>query len=453
MTKKAPNVLVEFPKKLHDAENPDFSPLFTPARYKIFVGGRASGKSWGIANALITMGTQKSMRILCAREFQSSMKMSVWQLLCDTIERQRLENFYEIEQTIIRGKNGTQFTFAGIRQNISSIKSFEGTDICWVEEAANVSDHSWSVLIPTIRRKAGSEIWISFNPEFEQDSTYQRFVVNPPPGSTVVKINFYDNPFLQDDLKMEIEELKASDYDSYRNIYEGECRRYMDGAIYKNELRDADEKEHITDVAYAPECGVETFWDIGIQDHTAIWVAQRVGHEYHLIDYIEESGKPQSYFLMLLNDHKRFPFPIDRMWFPHDAQARERGSGLSYEELARNRGYKVSIAPRFKVNEGINAVRTMFPLMWFDKLKCSEGLLALRNYCYDTKGDRNNDGTFKEGATFHNEPKHDRWSHAADALRYMAVSLRPPKPKFEPKYSANAWSRFNGEAATSWMNI
>lgn len=451
MVKKAPNVAVCFPPKLHPPSG--HSPLFDPNRYKVFYGGRAAGKSHAVANALVAMGTQKSLRILCAREFQSSINQSVWQLLCDKIEAQQLQDFYTIEKNMIRGKNGTQFTFQGIRQNISSIKSYEGVDICWVEEAANVSDHSWSILIPTIRRKKDSEVWVTMNPEFEADSSFQRWIVHPPAGTTVVHVNYYDNPFLGPDLKIEIEELKVQDFESYLHIYEGHCRKYQDGAIYKTELREADEAGRIGVVEHNPQYGVEAFWDIGIQDATSIWFAQRVGQDYHIIDYIEDTGHPVLYYLGMINgEKKRFPYPIDRHWLPHDSTAREKGTGVSIEDLIRNRGYRVSVVPKLRVADGINAVRSMFPLFKFNKLKCSAGLMALRNYAYDTKGDRNTDGSFKEGATFHNEPKHDRWSHAADALRYMAIALKPPKPKWEPKY--NGWAKWQqGNANTGWMDI
>lgn len=441
MPKQAPNVEVRFPPKLHP-ETGD-SLLFAPARYRVFYGGRGGGKSHAVANSLIVRATQKPLRILCAREFQSSINQSVWQLLCDCIERQKLQGFFTIERDKIKGANGSQFSFQGIRQNISSIKSFEGTDVCWVEEAANVTDHSWSILIPTIRRKAGSEIIVTFNPEYEDDATYQRFVVHPPAGATIAKINWYENPFLGPDLKVEIEELRLSDPDSYRHVYEGECRKYLDGAVYKNELRQAYEDDRIDTVPYAPQCSVETFWDIGIQDATAIWVAQRVGQEYHLIDYLEDSGKPVTWFLMQLNDKKRFPFVIDKIWLPHDATAREKGSGVSIEELIRNKGYRVGVVPKLQISDGINAVREMFPLMWFDKLKCSAGLVALRSYAYEIR---------KDGFTFHNEPAHSKYSHAADALRYMAVALKPPKVRADLKYT-KAWDRFTNSAGTSWMNI
>src|SRR5262249_44110905 len=153
--------------------------LFRPKRYKVLYGGRYGMKSWGAARALLMLGTQKPLRILCARELQNSIKDSVHKLLSDQIEILGLREFYDIQQTSIKGVNGTEFSFEGIRHNISKIRSYEGIDICWVEEAVLVSSTSWETLIPTIR-KEGSEIWMTFNPELEQDETYKRFVKDPP---------------------------------------------------------------------------------------------------------------------------------------------------------------------------------------------------------------------------------------------------------------------------------
>ena len=123
--------LAEFPEKL--------ACLFEPSRYKVLYGGRGGAKSWGIARALLILGAKSPLRILCAREFQTSIKDSVHKLLCDQIEALGLLGFYEITQATIRGKNGTECAFAGLRNNISNIKSFEGVDICWCEEAQSVS--------------------------------------------------------------------------------------------------------------------------------------------------------------------------------------------------------------------------------------------------------------------------------------------------------------------------
>jgi phage terminase large subunit len=140
--------------------------LFHPQRYKVLYGGRGGAKSWGIARALLIQGTQRPLRILCARETQRSIGDSVHKLLSDQIEALGLGAFYAVQKSTILGANGTEFIFAGIRQNVSNIKSYEACDICWVEEAQTVSKSSWDVLIPTIR-KTDSEIWVSFNPDLE----------------------------------------------------------------------------------------------------------------------------------------------------------------------------------------------------------------------------------------------------------------------------------------------
>jgi phage terminase large subunit len=191
----------EFPDKLRV--------LFEPARYKVLFGGRGGAKSWGIARALLVIGAQKPTRILCAREIQKSITESVHQLLADQIKALGLEGFYEVLNTEIRGKNGTLFMFAGLKHNIQNIKSKEGVDVVWCEEAATVSKASWETLIPTIR-KEGSEIWVSFNPELDTDETYKRFVLNPPPGAKVVKVNWSDNPWFPDVLAAERDHLKAT---------------------------------------------------------------------------------------------------------------------------------------------------------------------------------------------------------------------------------------------------
>ena len=158
------HVRAEFPEKL--------LPLFKPKRYKVMHGGRGGAKSWVIARALLIRGVQQSTRVLCARELQNSITDSVHQLLSDQVSMLGLDAFYDVQRTVIYGLNGTQISYEGLRLNASKIKSYEGVDIVWVEEAQAVSKSSWDILIPTIR-KDGSEIWISFNPEFEDDETYE----------------------------------------------------------------------------------------------------------------------------------------------------------------------------------------------------------------------------------------------------------------------------------------
>lgn len=218
-----------------------FRPLFTPKRYKIYFGGRGGAKSWAFAQALIIQGAMRPIRILCTRELQQSIQESVHKLISDTINRLGLHTFYEIQQSTIKGRNGTQFIFSGLRNNTTQIKSMEAVDIVWCEEAEVISEKSWDILIPTIR-KSGSEIWVSFNPADELDATYQRFVtpyqeeLKQGPFENelvyVAKVGWQDNPWFPSELREEMELCKANDYQKYLHIWEGECNaNYADSLV------------------------------------------------------------------------------------------------------------------------------------------------------------------------------------------------------------------------------
>ena len=208
-----------------------YQELFRPHRYKVFYGGRGSAKSWSVARALLLKGYEKKLRILCTREIQKSIRQSVHKLLCDTIEALKFSGFYHITKEGIVGNNGTEFLFKGLRFNPIEIKSTEGVDICWVEEAQAVSAESWDILIPTIR-KADSEIWITFNPENNDDPTFQRFVVSPYPDAYVRKVNYNENPFFPETAKKEMEWTRQRDYESYLHIWEGELKKHSDAVIF-----------------------------------------------------------------------------------------------------------------------------------------------------------------------------------------------------------------------------
>jgi len=414
----------EFPHKL--------SVLFEKSRYKVLYGGRGGAKSWGIARALLILGAKSELRILCAREFQTSIKDSVHKLLCDQIESLGLLGFYEITQTSIRGKNGTEFAFVGLKNNVGNVKSYEGVDICWVEEAQTTSRLSWNVLIPTIR-KEGSEIWISFNPELETDETFQRFVVNPPEDAKIVKINWSDNPWFPETLRMEKDALRIRDNNAYLNVWEGLCRRTVDGAIFAKEMEMADLEERITRVPYDPIKPVHAVFDLGWSDNTAIWFIQFVSMEIRVIRYIENSQQTISWYLA---EMQKFGYVYDTLWLPHDAQNKTlAANGRSIEEIVRAAGYKVQIVDKVSVVDSINAARTIFPKCYFDKLNCDQGLQCLRHYRYDVD---------PETKQFSKNPVHDIYSHGADAWRYVGLIVNEPRKPL-PK-------RANYQLPTNWMN-
>jgi len=174
------------------------------------------------------------MRVLCARELQVSIADSVHRLLSDQISALELDKCFKITQTGISCRNGSEFIFKGLRHNANEIKSLEGIDICWVEEAQKVSKESWDLLIPTIR-KQGSEIWLSFNPDSPDDETWRRFVLSPPDDAIIRKVNYSDNPFFPDTLEQERAYAeRVLNYDDYAHIWLGEPSIISDAQIFKN---------------------------------------------------------------------------------------------------------------------------------------------------------------------------------------------------------------------------
>lgn len=207
-----------------------FQPFTAPARYKVAYGGRGSAKSETIARILLLRGAESRRRILCAREFQSSIRDSVHQTLADIVDEYRLP--YKVQRdSIVCLDTGTRFLFKGLRHNVTEIKSTKGITDCWVEEAQVVSDPSWELLIPTVRMP-GSEIWITFNPDLLGDPTYQRFVVRPPPDAIVRKINWSDNPFFPEVLRREMEYLRSIDPVAAAHVWDGEVREYNNAQIF-----------------------------------------------------------------------------------------------------------------------------------------------------------------------------------------------------------------------------
>ena len=401
-------VEAKFPPKLRS--------LFDPKRYKVLYGGRGGAKSWGIARALLIEGTQQPLRILCAREVQNSIQDSVYTLLKDQIIALRLDAFYQLTQSEIRGINGTLFVFAGLKHNIGSIRSKEGLDRVWVEEADGVSNSSWDALIPTIRKEQ-SEIWISFNPQLDTDPTYKRFVLNPPSNSWVEKIGWQDNPWFPDVLRQEKDDLERKDTDAFLNVWEGHCRQTLEGAIYARELRAATADGRITKVPYDPLKPVDVFCDLGWSDNTSLWFVQRVGFEFHVLESYQNSQEAWNHYLQYIQSRN---YVLGHIWLPHDARAKSLATGRTIHEITMAAGFKTKITPNISVEDGINALRTVFANTFWDETKCADGLQALRRYRYEVDPDTKQ---------FSRKPLHDDASHYADAARYFAVAMSDGAPK------------------------
>jgi phage terminase large subunit len=196
-------------------------PLRETARYKILYGGRGGGKSYAVADQLLIDAALKPHRILCAREYQASIKDSVHRLLADRIEACGLSSVYEVQRDAIYCRNGSAFIFRGVRHNVQSIKSMTGITRVWVEEAQTVSEESWRILLPTIRDE-GSEVWLTLNPHKKQDATSQRFIEHTPTDAIKIKINWDGNPHFPETLNAErLRDQERLDPSTYAHIWDG----------------------------------------------------------------------------------------------------------------------------------------------------------------------------------------------------------------------------------------
>ena len=417
-------VSIEFPEKL--------AFLFEPHPYKVLYGGRDGVKSWSVAQALLLLGAKRPLRILCARETMDSIRESVHQLLTDQIVRLGLDQFYTPLQSEIRGKNGTEFVFAGLRkQTVSSIKSYEAIDICWIEEASVVSRRSLTILLPTIR-KPGSELWFTLNPDLETDAVYQDFVINPPKGARLCKTSYHDNNWLSDESREKIETLRERDYDTYHHVYEGATRSTVEGAIYKLEIQAMERDGRIRDVPYNPMMPVDLFFDLGFADRVSIWAAQRTPFEIRLLRYYESDHQAIDFYI---REAQSWGYVLGTFFLPWDGGTISLGTGKSIEEIIRAKGFKTQVNRQLSITDGINAVRTMFPQFYADKLLCADGLQYLRRYQW---------GPATALGVPRSQPLHDDASHPADALRTLAVGIKEPvRNKIKPKEPPRRSSAFN----------
>ena len=400
---------IEFPSKLR--------PLFEPHRFKNIWGGRDGAKSWNVARYLLEIGAIGTEFFVCARENMNSIADSCHRTLASQISMMGMVDQYIIEKAKIWHKTTkTEFVFKGLRHNPDAIKSLEGATKLWVEEAQSVSKDSWDKSIPTIRRP-GSEIILTWNPELETDDTWRRFMVNPPPDTVAINMNFSDNPWASEVLRAEREKLEIEDPDEYAHIWLGQPRRTVTGGIYAAEFRMVDSEQRITRVPYDPSRPVHTCWDLGWGDLVAIWMFQSAPFEWRFIDYIDGNNRDVGSFVRELQDR---PYVWGTDYLPWDAASTGRlATGKSVEAVMRSLGRKVQVVPQNLVHVGIEAVRRMLPLCWFDIDKCADGLQALRHYRY---------GEIKvlstpDHRTPTREPVHDWASHPSDALRTGAMGV------------------------------
>ncbi len=386
-------------------------PLLEPARYKGAYGGRGGTKSHFYAEQLILTCYTKETRCVCIREVQLSLKESVKQLLVDKITKFGLEEFFKITDAEIRGLNGSLIIFRGMQSfSAESIKSLEGFDIAWIEEAQSLSPLSLRLLRPTIR-KPGSEIWASWNPRSKRDPIDKLLRgKKPPDNSIVVAVGWEDNPWLPDVLREEKDFDYEVDPEMADHVWGGNYQSVTEGAYYAKILFKSEKEGRITNVPHDPTEQVYTAWDLGLDDDMVVWFFQLIGPAIHVIDYYACRNEALLDVVKLVLEK---PYIYAEHYMPHDIKVREQTTGKSRKQSCEKAGLKPIIeGAALPVEDGINAVKNILPKCYFDREKCEDGLESLRNY--KTKYDEVNDVMKR---------LHDWSSHAADGFREFAVNV------------------------------
>lgn len=386
---------------------PDYAEkLFEPRRYKVLFGGRGSSKSYTIARSLLELGWKQKIRVLCAREFQNSITESVHFLLRQEITEIGLDYFYTVTDSSILGVNGTEFIFKGIRHNINSIKSMAGITHVWLEEAQSVSQLSWDVLIPTIREE-NSEIWVSFNPENDDDPTYKMFVTkdgvpNNRKDAIVLKVNWTDNPWFPEILKKEKDYLYEVNPDLAEHVWGGACRSHSDAQIFKRKciVREFEPEECFD----GPYLGADFGFSVDPSTLVKIYLDLRPDRMELLIRHakfgygVEIDDLPEMY--------DSVPGSRDAMIYADCA----RPETISY--LARQ-GFAIEGCEKWKgsVEDGIEWLKMFKKIVIHPE--CTEMIVESKNYCY--KVDRLTQKVLTDIV--------DAYNHGWDAARYAMQPL------------------------------
>lgn len=431
-----------------------YLPLLAPSRYKGAHGGRGSGKSHHFAEQVILRCYERAMRVACIREVQNTIRDSVRQLLVDKIQKFNLGNFFQVLESEIRGANGSLIIFRGMQSfNAESIKSLEGFDIAYIEEAQSLSAVSWRLLRPTIRKDA-SEIWCAWNPRHDTDAI-DAFFRGPSkhPEAICVEVNWDCNPWFPEVLRKEKDADYAADEEMAQHVWGGDYEIVSEGAYYARLIAQASREGRIGSIPARMGVPVKTSWDIGVDDYTAIWFWQDDGLRVTAVDYYETNGDGADdimatalpeIFKPAKGDAKFAgwdreqaletlgrvePFTYACHYLPHDVKMREWGGGARsrVENLVTYGMSNIVKGVPAKPEERVAAMRRILPVMYFDgsNYRVQAGLKRLRRYRRK----------WNDSLQTYMQPERDDNTHSADAAGEYAINsqVTPPPKKPEPR--------------------
>lgn len=397
-------------KELHE--------LIDKNRFNVVSCHRRFGKTCAAINHLVKraiLEPKDRPRLAYIAPTRVQAKMVAWDYLkhyCSTIPGMTYN------ETELRAdfKNGARIQLLG-SENPSSLRGIY-LDMCVIDEVADCPESLFpEVIRPALSDRKGSCLFIG-TPKGHNNffDLYEAAETTPGWGRAMYRAS--ETGIVDED---ELAAARATmTEDQFQQEFECSWVANVPGSVWGKELQKADDDGRITEVPYDPSYPVETYWDIGVHDYTAIWFVQRVGRSYHFIDYYQSRGEGLPHYVQHLQS---LDYVYSRHFGPHDLSVTEFSSGKSRLDVAYEHGLTFRIVPRIPIHDGIHAARLLIPMIWFDRGKCREGIEALRfyHYAYDERTRR-----------FRDKPVHTWASHAADAFRYCAVGL----DKFDDKRAA-----------------
>jgi phage terminase large subunit len=358
-------------------------------------------------------------RTVCIREVQQSLKESAKLLIEDKIQALHVGRYFEVQERRILSHGKGLIIFEGMKDHTAeSIKSLEGFDRCWAEEAQTLSERSLALLRPTIRREK-SELWFSWNPRKKSDAIDKFLREGKPEDAILVESNYRNNPWFPEVLEGErLRDLRIYP-ERYDHIWEGGYAKAFEGAYFAKGLVEAKVQGRIGRIAADPLLPLKAFFDLGgsgaTADAMAIWIVQFVAREIRVLDYIEGVGQILAYYVNALREKKYKPI----CYLPHDGVNENNITGKRYRDHLEEAGFDVIVVP----NQGrgaammrVEAVRRIMPMCWFNEATTEPGRDAL-GYYHERKDEQRNVGL---------GPEHDWSSHAADAFGLMAICYEGP---------------------------
>ena len=386
-----------------------------PWRHIVFKGGRCSAKSTEVGISRLLLGSQSKKRGLCTREIQNSIQESVYKLLCDWIDKLTLTDWKKYNDCLVNQRTGSEIFFKGLHNNIQSIKSIEGIDWCWVEEAQSVSADSINTLVPTIRKEGSHIIW-TYNPLTEHDPVKELIVDRADDLTYIRHINSDEvEALLSKEIIAEREKMRREDPDMFAHVWLGQPLTSRTGSVFGSQIARAEIDGRIGNVPYDASAGVYAVFDLGVSDSTAIWWYQMIGREIHMIDYYENSGQELGHYISMLHNKG---YNYTTIYLPHDAKQRELQTGKTRVQFFEDNGFhnlEVLRPTNFNLgDDDINLIaRPAFSRVWIDRDKCQRGLECLRAYHYEYD---------EKNKLLKSKPEHDWSSHASSAFIYAMMA-------------------------------